>query len=98
MFIINNSLTKKAITLRKRRVLVNKVLKGFCVRANPDQSELGTATFRANISFLDRRPFAKREIVSNVYSVQVPMAESGMTRVFKKSIQNFKCKNKYNNN
>lgn len=76
---------------RKRRVCINKLIRAVrLVRLQQNESlELNEeARYRAIFSLLDRRPFAKREIVSNVFAIKIPVVQSGVTRVFRKSKQN----------
>nr|CAD2126571.1 unnamed protein product [Meloidogyne enterolobii] len=75
------------VMLRKRHVCVNKLIISPSVRLQEeaDKSSL-TSTFKASFSLFDRRPFAKRQIVSNIFSVQIPVQESGIVaKVFQKS-------------
>uniref|UniRef100_A0A1I8BZP1 Uncharacterized protein n=1 Tax=Meloidogyne hapla TaxID=6305 RepID=A0A1I8BZP1_MELHA len=71
--------------LRKRHVCVNKLIISPFVRLQDETDKSLNTTFKANFSLFDRRPFAKRQIVSNIFSVQIPVRESGIVaKVFRK--------------
>uniref|UniRef100_A0A183CF93 Major sperm protein n=1 Tax=Globodera pallida TaxID=36090 RepID=A0A183CF93_GLOPA len=76
----------KLVTLRKRRVCVNKLVRSLCVRqAAAEGGSHHQTEFRADFSLLDRRPFARREIVSNIFTVSVPvLTGGGPGRIFRK--------------
>ncbi|KAL3077128.1 hypothetical protein niasHS_013117 [Heterodera schachtii] len=79
----------KFVTLRKRQVFVNKLVRSLRVRqigAVPAENSLRRTEFRADFSLVDRRPFARREIVSNVFTVRVPFVSGGggPRRIFRK--------------
>uniref|UniRef100_A0A914HRG1 Uncharacterized protein n=1 Tax=Globodera rostochiensis TaxID=31243 RepID=A0A914HRG1_GLORO len=76
----------KLVILRKRRVCVNKLVRSLCVRQTAAEGGGHHQTeFRADFSLLDRRPFARREIVSNIFTVSVPvLSGGGPARIFRR--------------
>lgn len=66
-------------TLRKRHVCVTKLIRSITVRVlGPSADQLHH--FRADLSLLDRRPSARRQIVSNIFSVPVPVVQGKLFR------------------